>query len=289
MTGSENSGARDNPAAPGVALRAARTAQNLGVGEVARQLRLSVAQVEALEASAFERLPGPVFVRGFIRNYARLLKLDPEPLLRDLAPASAPEQEPHVARVVRAEPIRATRTARWPWYAFAAVMLIVALAVYEFLLAEPSRPALPVSSGSVTILVPVAPPLKDSTTLPAPAAAGTEGEGRDPAARTEADASTPAAGAVVAVTGTRDAAGPAAGEAEIRMNFDRDSWVEIRDHSGSTIFSQLNRSGSEQRVKGRPPLVVVVGNARGVRLTYNDRAVDLAQHTKYDVARLTLE
>ena len=289
MTGSENSGARENSAAPGVALRAARTAQHLGVGEVARQLRLSVAQVEALEASAFERLPGMVFVRGFIRNYARLLKLDPEPLLRDLAPAAAPERELHAARVVRSEPLSAARRARWPWYAFVVSMLIAALAVYEFLLVEPSQPGLPVPSGSATLPVPVVPPLKDSTASPTPMAAGPEGEGRDPAARTETDASTPAAGPIVAVPGMLDAAAPAAAEAEIRMNFERDSWVEIRDHSGRTIFSQLSRSGSEQRVKGRPPLVVVIGNARGVRLTYNDRAVDLAPYTKYDVARLTLE
>jgi len=289
MTDSENSGARENPTAPGVALRAARTAQHLGIGEVARQLRLSVAQVEALEASAFERLPGPVFVRGFIRNYARLLKLDPEPLLRDLAPAAAPERELHAAGVVRGEPLPAGRRARWPWYAFAAVIVIVALAVYEFLLVEPSQPGPPVSRGSVTIPVPVAPPLKDSTPPPTPMAAGQEGEGRDPAARSETDASSPASGPIVAASGARDAAAPAPAEAEIRMNFERDSWVEIRDHSGRTIFSQLSRSGSERRVKGRPPLVVVIGNARGVRLTYNDRAVDLAPHTKYDVARLTLE
>ncbi len=64
--------------APGAALAAAREALNLSVAEVARQLKLSVSQIEALEAGAYEKLPGPVFVRGFIRNYARLLRLDPE-------------------------------------------------------------------------------------------------------------------------------------------------------------------------------------------------------------------
>lgn len=282
MTGGEDSGALNNPAAPGVALRAARTAQNLGVGEVARQLRLSVAQVEALEASAFERLPGAVFVRGFIRNYARLLKLDPEPLLRDLAPASAPEQEPRAARLTRAEPLPAAKRARWPWYAFAIILLMIGLAVYEYLLEEPSPPGPAGPIGSVMIPVPVAPPLKDAPAPPAPAAAGAAGEARDPVAGSETSAP-PAPRA-----GTQEIAAAAPAEAEIRMTFDRDSWVEIRDRSGMTIFSQLNRSGSEQRVRGRPPLVVVVGNARGVRLTYNDRAIDLAQHAKYDVARLTL-
>ena len=63
----------------------------------------------------------------------------------------------------------------------------------------------------------------------------------------------------------------------------------IRDRSGKAIFSQLNRPGTEQRVNGRPPLAVVVGNAHAVRLTYDERPVNLAQHTKVDVARLTLQ
>jgi hypothetical protein len=38
-----------------------------------------------------------------------------------------------------------------------------------------------------------------------------------------------------------------------------------------------------------PPLYIVVGNAQGVRMTYAGRDIDLARHTKIDVARLTLE
>src|ERR1700704_2075713 len=86
-------GTRD---APGKLLGAAREEQNLSVAEAARQLRLSVHQVEALEAGEFHKLPGPVFVRGFIRNYARLLKLDPEQLAIAAA-QSLPHEEPRPA------------------------------------------------------------------------------------------------------------------------------------------------------------------------------------------------
>ncbi len=44
-----------------------------------------------------------------------------------------------------------------------------------------------------------------------------------------------------------------------------------------------------QEVSGLPPLSVVVGNAHGVKMTYGDQPVDLARHTKIDVARLVLE
>lgn len=76
----------------GPRLAAAREAKGLSTAEVASKLRLGVRQVEALEAEAFEQLPGEVFVRGFIRNYARFLELDPDELL--------PSQEVVVAEQV---------------------------------------------------------------------------------------------------------------------------------------------------------------------------------------------
>ena len=61
----------------------ARARSNLSVAEVARQLKLSREPDRgAGSGSAYEQLPGPVFVRGFMRNYARLLRLDPEQLLQ---------------------------------------------------------------------------------------------------------------------------------------------------------------------------------------------------------------
>lgn len=66
---------------PGAALQAAREARELSVPQVADQLRLSSAAVTALEANDWDRLPAPVFVRGYIRAYARLMALDDEELL----------------------------------------------------------------------------------------------------------------------------------------------------------------------------------------------------------------
>jgi cytoskeleton protein RodZ len=73
------------------------------------------------------------------------------------------------------------------------------------------------------------------------------------------------------------------------MVFEQDSWVEIKDRNGNTIFGQLNPAGSRRSASGEPPLSVVVGNAAGVRLFQGDKSIDLAPHTRVDVARLTLE
>lgn len=77
----------------GATLAAARNAKKLALKDVSNNLRLSVKQIEALESDDFSSLPQPMITRGFIRNYARLLELEAEPLLasyRALVPEDVP-------------------------------------------------------------------------------------------------------------------------------------------------------------------------------------------------------
>lgn len=62
-------------------LREARETKGLTMQEVQAQTRISNRYLEALENGEYDRLPTPVHVRGFLRNYARFLGLDPQPLL----------------------------------------------------------------------------------------------------------------------------------------------------------------------------------------------------------------
>ena len=78
------SGSRSGPggAGSGQLLRAARLERGLSIDDVARQLRLSVRQVIALEEDDYSRLSSATFLRGFVRNYAKLLQMDAAPLLQ---------------------------------------------------------------------------------------------------------------------------------------------------------------------------------------------------------------
>src|SRR5918996_427226 len=108
--------AKSESLSAGALLAAAREELNLSVSEVARHLKLSPAQVEALEEGAYERLPGRVFVRGFLRNYAKLLGLDPQPLLRriehEMPQPRAVEEPPSAPEAVMPTGERS----RWPLY-----------------------------------------------------------------------------------------------------------------------------------------------------------------------------
>ena len=279
------------PAQLGRELAAARASCGLSIADVARQIKLAPAQVEALEAGRFERLPGTVFVRGFIRNYARLVKLDPEALL---AGAGCPRlhtasQEPDLRHSVNI-PFQTGRKFKWRRYAIAA--LVALLLLLPVVLSEIYRD----DANEVIVK-------SRSLELPQPQAAvpaQTAEAGAVPPAGAPAELALVPALTPDTITPLEKAAvekpepparpvGNKRGEYRITLAFERQSWVEIKDRSGRTIFTRLNAAGTEQTVSGEPPLALVIGNADGVRLTHDGEAVDLAPHINANVARLTIE
>jgi cytoskeleton protein RodZ len=272
-------------AAPNLRLSQAREAQNLTTADVARRLKLSVWQIEALESGQYDQLPGPTFVRGFIRNYARLLDLDPDELARavtDLLPAPEPRPESPPSSDI---PFPPAGPRRWPRYAAAAAVVVALLAGYEFFFDEKVDT--------------VATPRREVAAIPAPQEpqrAAPEAKPREvqagppPAAPARTPQVAPAAPAKVAPAASPPREAVTDPDArELTFVFDAESWVEIRDRNDQTIHSNLHQAGTTRRVRGLPPLHIVVGNAQGVRMTYNGREIDLARHTRIDVARLTLE
>lgn len=91
------------PAAPAVIvpsvgeqLRTAREARGMTVNEVAHTLMLAPRQIDALENNQWDKLPGDTFVRGFIRNYAKLLKIDAGALVAQLQGEQQAQAQPNI-------------------------------------------------------------------------------------------------------------------------------------------------------------------------------------------------
>jgi len=77
----EDDNTTDLPDSPGRRLHAARQGRGLKIDRVAAALHLSVAMIESLEQDDYDSLPGEVFIVGYIRKYARVVEIDPEPLI----------------------------------------------------------------------------------------------------------------------------------------------------------------------------------------------------------------
>ena len=73
--------AADPPRGPGQRLRQARLRRGLELRQVAREMRLTVERVQAIEEDDYAALPDPVFVIGYLKTYARLMDLNPEALV----------------------------------------------------------------------------------------------------------------------------------------------------------------------------------------------------------------
>ena len=264
-------------AGPGRMLAQLRAVRKLSITDVAQRLKYGARQIEALEAEEFDKLPGATFVRGMVRGYAKLLDTDPQPLLDELDRRYVPGE---IDLDLRDKGIpfvhggkRSTRT-----YLGFSVLLVVVVAgiLYEW-----SAGAFPWAKFASN----TAPPQRQSKAPPVVPPRASPAEMEVPAAPSVSVTETPAAQAQKPFG--RSAGG--VGEARIRLEFSRESWVEIRDRDGKTLMSQLNPAGSRRVVLGRPPLSLVVGNGASVRLTYNDKPVDLKPYIQIEVARLTLD
>lgn len=311
----------DNPAQVrplGRMLSEERERQGLSRADVAQRLHMSPWQVEALEGGVYERLPRGMFLRGFVRNYARVLHLDPEKVLPLLADAAPKAQLPRIVvptQNIRFDPMGERLASP---YVKAAGLAVVAVslafaAMYWWLFIRPTPPAtestrkpavVPAQpTGSITpqqvAVAPVAPvvtpppmdaPRDEAPAQPIAAPAPTPRPVSPPAPRGEPvriAATTPAPPPVSTTEAPLALAAP--GEKRVRFRFKGDSWLEVRDARGRTLVSKLHQAGAEAEVVGRAPLTVVIGNAPEVEMTYDDRAYDLQPHSRVGVARVSLQ
>lgn len=275
---SDSTGAQ--PFSVGATLREGRMRLGLSVADVSHRLKFAPRQIEALEADDLTRLPEITFVRGFVRSYAKLLQLDPIPLMAALQ--GVPVQPmPLAPSTLAGVPFPNTYSARKPNIIWLAAALVVAIAISLFALLLGKRPQAPKTAHVETLKLPAA--------LPAPPAPDSAAPGV-PAAVAMPKVVAPAVPQPVAPPAKQAVAAGSSGQASvIRMTFDEDSWVEITDKEGKILLSQINLRGSEQNLNGKPPFSVVIGRASAVRLYYKGKAVDLAPRTHAEVARLTLE
>jgi cytoskeleton protein RodZ len=269
---------------PGRMLAQLRSERSLSVADVAQRLKYGARQIEALEAEEFGKLPaGSTFVRGMIRGYAKLLDVDPQPVLKALERRHIPAEITVDLRAKRIPfPDGAKRGTRL--YLVLSLLALVAVlgVLYESqvgthswtemtasLLSEPKSQgaAAPAEAPPAPKLEAVAAPTVKAEPLPLPL----------PAVRVLQPASSQA----VMLPSSR-------GEGRVQIEFDGEAWVEIKDKDGKTLMSQLNSGGTRRAVAGALPLSLVIGNAAAVRVSYNGNPVDLTPYIRVEVARLTL-
>lgn len=286
----ENSGraslAEATPAGYGALLARQRQSAGLGVTDVAATLRLHPNQVRAIEQEDLARLPAPAYVRGFIRGYARVVKLDPAPLLSDLNAKLAPAGDSVVdALATDYSTARAAgRERMFPQSVFwIALLVLSALGIVGWQATQrPPRVAAPppeIAAAQAAPAVPVPAPVQvvDSVVIPAANSAAPLAAA-DPVPA-PADVAEPTVAPTVAAGG----AAPT-----LLLRFNGASWAEVTDRGGKILLSQLSSAGAEHALDGELPLTVVIGDANFASVEVRGAAFSLQPFTRNNVARFTV-
>lgn len=285
----------------GQQLRLAREQSGISLDDLAQTLKLGKKQLQSLENGDWDKLPGPTFIRGFVRNYARLVHIDADHLMLQLDRAlvkPANNLEVPVSRPVNVQysGFAGSHKSR-QIVLLGAIIVVLAAGLYFFMPndltslrgniqsmlntaaqkeAVNSDPVQPAKGESE----PVFPPGMNAQQVMNPQVLAPAEPAPVPTANSEANTTKVAP----AVSETAQAAAP-----QIRLVADKESWVEIRSRDGKVIFSQRMAPGSEQALAGEGPLSLVIGFAPGIRLFWHGQQVDLTPHARGDVARLVLE
>ena len=306
---------------PGAQLAARRQQFGWTVEQVASQINLAPRQIEAIETDNYAALPGMAVARGFIRAYAKLLKIDAAPLMAQIgnAPSATEHAIPERRTVAAASftPHRpATRARRGGTGKLVVGVVMIALigaGAYAAMrsgvgttLADriaqhmpgakkkdaPSDASAGNAASESVVETPAAPalPAVGETNGPAspaavsPAVLGTQ----SPATATAPAPAAPAA-SLTPSPSLEAAPTPAAADKPLVLNLREDSWVEIRRADNSTVVSRVMRAGSSERFDVAGPVTLVVGNARGVDVTYRGEPVSLKSGAKNNVARVRVQ
>ena len=287
----------------------ARESQGLSIEQVCRLLHLSRSVVEAIEKGDLQKLSDPVFSRGYIRSYARLLKLDADHCVACYNRASGNLQTAADVKAIgtvstvpgrhRGRPLLKIGT-----WLFVAALIAVSVWWWQTQqgLNAPERDELgnkPLSIETSDGKTLVLPSLEDQTVSDL-----TEPDGAEPVQEQDeavpvpeemqdAPASAEEEGETLeddaSLAAPADQAEPSAAADTLDIVLSDDCWISIREIGGRTLFNGVAGASQPLSFQSDSRLSVVIGKVSAVsRFSYQGQEIDLTAMSKDDVARLSL-
>jgi len=307
---------------PGQRLRAARERLKLTQHEIAEQLKLPKRTVIAIELDDYASLPNRTFARGYLRAYARLVKISPEEISSAYEQVTnrADERSNLVVANLKNEPL-------FEGSAFSImnsilVGILVILVVVASLWAgerwlntrhqesaamatpiEPANTEVEPRSLAADMMASANARNESLTTIESnPLAGAPSPEPMAPTAQDSA-AQLPVPAPLVAVTPeSTPVAAPAAvvpppapivaaeppvnGISSLVMNFPGYCWVQIKDADGAILEEGTKSAGSVLNLQGKAPFAVRLGNPPAATLSFNGQPFDLSAYPAKKQIRL---
>jgi cytoskeleton protein RodZ len=293
---------------PGAMLRRARADSGLSQEDVAAKLHLGTRQVLALEHDDYSVLPGPTYVRGYLRSYADLVGIDPKTVL-DAHTRLAPPRPAPDFHAIAPERELTTENRQIQTITWGVIAAVIGLALAWWLGGgEGGRQ--PAMSPAPAVPPPAAAPLSElppqpeapAETLLAPGMPGAADVAAPPAATTTPEAPTGSAPesepgiAIAPVTplapapavGATSSMTPIATVSGLVIRTSQESWVDVRDAEDRKLVYDMVPAGRTIRAEGKTPIKVFIGNAPGVQLEWNGAPFDFTRYQRGNTARFAV-
>ena len=253
---------------PGVGeqLRDARMEAGLTVAEAATRLRMQIRVVEALEAGNWARLGAPVFVRGQLRSYLRLLQLPQS--LADTVPDAVSAEPPALTPRTYTPPMQRMLDKAMGRAVYVVITALIAVPVWVATRThvDDRRPAEIASLGLGDAEVGQA----QRSVRPTPVTASLGAMPKRNRAEPAPEEIAPTAAS------------------ELLLRFSGDSWLEVIGHDGTQLEQTLVRAGQERRFAVGSVARVKLGNASAVDVLHDGNVQDLSRFQRANVARFAV-
>ena len=259
-------------AGPDVLLRAARETQGISVDDVAHDLHLDREIIVALESADYGVLGAPVFIRGYLRSYARLMGLPEEDIVAGFV---VDEPQPEEFRTLSAQSV-VKPGASLANFVLWVLLAIVILAGFAYLMiGDEKEPAGEVDKGEF-IAPPVSPEKAESDLAEVEA---------ESLSVTEPDA------AELAIV-VEQQPEPVSAEpllVKLTLSFSEECWVEVSDTQNRLIYG-LEKPETSVTVEGEPPFRLFLGNVQAVKLELGGEAFTVPRGARFgnNTARFTI-
>lgn len=252
----------------GQRLRQAREQAGLGLAQASARTHLPVRVLDALEQGDWERLGAPVFVRGQLRSYARMLGVDLDGLLED-------------ASLQPVRPVELVSHSYTPRYRHVlegmgrkAVYALITLCFFAVPIWLATHGQAPRQSAALDVKPEPLPASAPPAQVPGPAASS--------------PGASPITASMAPRLGGGEALRPASPSAGLQLQFGGDSWVEVQDAQGNMLERRVFKAGEQRRFEPGQAARVVLGNAGAVQVQQDGNTVDLAPYRRANVARFTV-
>lgn len=263
---------------PGAVLRQARERKGMTQAQIAQSLRLEISVIEALEHDDYPKLPNSTFILGYIRGYARILGMVPEPLIAEYQRIHGDEPDgKYLKHSSLKEKIGNDRRiiSRSHMLVGAGVVLVAAVLLWQpwKMVPELSLPTLETEQGVSDSASDAQTITLSASTPPVAMESAQSAVSTQPQPEISSPAAMPAA--VSTVDESRQAM---TGNTSITLATTGDTWVQVRDAENKRLVYEMLRPGQTRTVQGIAPVDIVLGNGHNATVTVNGQPFD---HSSY--------